>query len=79
MGYKTKVSPPGPDRGIDMWANKDDLWVTPPTIIDRQQNAIALAGNLLVIKSKPSMKLLAVQNSNARLSIYRREYVSQKN
>lgn len=33
MGYKIKVSPPGPDRGIDIWANKDDLWVTPPTII----------------------------------------------
>ena len=33
MGYKTKVSPPGPDRGIDIWANKDDLGVTPPTII----------------------------------------------
>ena len=33
MGYKTKVSPPGPDRGIDIRANKDDLWVTPPTII----------------------------------------------
>jgi len=33
MGYKTKVSPPGPDRGIDIWANKDELWVTPPTII----------------------------------------------
>jgi restriction system protein len=33
MGYQTKVSPPGPDRGIDIWANKDDLWVTPPTII----------------------------------------------
>src|SRR5713101_7686580 len=33
MGYKTKVSPPGPDRGIDIRGNKDDLWVTPPTII----------------------------------------------
>ncbi len=33
MGYKTKVSPPGPDRGIDIWANKDDLGVTPPTIL----------------------------------------------
>jgi len=21
MGYKTKVSPPGPDRGIDIWAS----------------------------------------------------------
>jgi restriction system protein len=33
MGYKTKVSEPGPDRGIDIVAHKDDLGVTPPTII----------------------------------------------
>lgn len=33
MGYKTNVSKPGPDRGIDIVANKDDLGVTPPTII----------------------------------------------
>ena len=33
MGYKTKVSEAGPDRGIDIIAHKDDLGVTPPTII----------------------------------------------
>jgi restriction system protein len=33
MGYQTTVSPPGPDRGIDIKAHKDDLGVTPPTII----------------------------------------------
>ncbi len=33
MGYKTKISAPGPDRGIDIVAHKDDLGVTPPTII----------------------------------------------
>jgi restriction system protein len=33
MGYKTKVSEPGPDRGIDIVAHKDDLGVTPPTVI----------------------------------------------
>jgi len=33
MGYKTKVSEPGPDRGIDILAHKHDLGVTPPTII----------------------------------------------
>lgn len=33
MGYKTTVSPPGPDRGIDIEAHKDDLGVTPPTLI----------------------------------------------
>jgi restriction system protein len=32
MGYQTTVSPPGPDRGIDIKAHKDDLGVTPPTI-----------------------------------------------
>ncbi len=33
MGYKTKVSEPGPDRGIDIIAHKDDLGVEPPTIL----------------------------------------------
>lgn len=33
MGYKTKVSPPGPDRGIDIVAHKDELGVTPPIIL----------------------------------------------
>lgn len=32
MGYKVKVSPPGPDRGIDIVAHRDDLGVEPPTI-----------------------------------------------
>jgi restriction system protein len=33
MGYKAKVSPPGPDRGIDIVAHKDDLGVVPPTVL----------------------------------------------
>jgi restriction system protein len=33
MGYKTKVSEPGPDRGIDIVAHKDDLGVAPPPLI----------------------------------------------
>jgi restriction system protein len=33
MGYKTKVSEPGSDRGIDIIAYKDDLGVEPPVII----------------------------------------------
>lgn len=33
MGYNTKVSEPGPDRGIDIIAYKDDLGVNPPRII----------------------------------------------
>ena len=33
MGYKTRVSKPGPDRGIDIVAHKDDLGVEPPVIL----------------------------------------------
>lgn len=33
MGYKTRISEPGPDRGIDIIAHKDDLGVEPPTIL----------------------------------------------
>lgn len=33
MGYKTRVSEPGPDRGIDIVAYKDDLGVEPPMIL----------------------------------------------
>ena len=33
MRYKTKVSEPGPDRGIDIVAYKDDLGVEPPVIL----------------------------------------------
>jgi restriction system protein len=33
MGYKVKVSPPGPDRGLDIIAHKDDLGVEPPTVL----------------------------------------------
>jgi len=33
MGYKTKLSKPGPDRGIDIMAHRDDLGVTPLAII----------------------------------------------
>ncbi len=33
MKYKTKVSKPGPDHGIDIVAYKDDLGVEPPVIL----------------------------------------------
>lgn len=33
MGYKTRASKPGPDRGIDIVAYKDDLGVEPPIIL----------------------------------------------
>jgi restriction system protein len=32
MGYRTIVSPPGPDRGIDIVAHKDKLGLEPPII-----------------------------------------------
>lgn len=32
MGYKTRVSPPGPDGGIDIIAHKDELGFEPPMI-----------------------------------------------
>lgn len=32
MGYRTRVSPPGPDRGIDIVAHKDELGFEPPLI-----------------------------------------------
>jgi restriction system protein len=32
MGYRTRVSPEGPDRGIDIVAHKDELGFEPPII-----------------------------------------------
>jgi restriction system protein len=32
MGYRTRVSPPGPDGGIDILAHKDELGFEPPII-----------------------------------------------
>lgn len=32
MGYRTRVSPPGPDTGIDIIAHKDELGFEPPFI-----------------------------------------------
>lgn len=32
MGYRTRVSPPGPDRGVDIVAHKDELGFEPPII-----------------------------------------------
>ncbi len=49
MGYKVIVSPPGPDRGIDIEAHKDDLGVEPPTILvqvkssDAEENEAAVS------------------------------------
>jgi restriction system protein len=32
MGYRTRVSPPGPDKGIDIVAHKDELGFEPPIV-----------------------------------------------
>ena len=32
MGYRTRVSPPGPDRGVDIVASRDELGLEPPII-----------------------------------------------
>lgn len=32
MGYRTRVSPPGPDGGVDILAHKDELGFVPPII-----------------------------------------------
>lgn len=32
MGYRTRVSPPGPDRGVDILAHRDELGFEPPII-----------------------------------------------
>jgi len=32
MGYRTRVSPPGPDGGVDFIAHKDELGFEPPII-----------------------------------------------
>ena len=32
MGYRTRVSPPGPDRGVDIFASHDGLGLTEPRI-----------------------------------------------
>ena len=32
MGYRTRISPPGPDTGIDIVAHKDELGFEPPFI-----------------------------------------------
>lgn len=49
MGYKIRVSPPGPDRGVDVVAHRDELGVALPTILvevksgDSQTNEAAVS------------------------------------
>lgn len=48
MGYETRVSPPGQDRGIDIKAYKDDLGVSSPTILVQVKSSEKEANERLV-------------------------------
>jgi restriction system protein len=48
MGYKTRVSPPGPDGGIDIVAHKDDLGFVPPVIKVQVKSAESNIGDPVV-------------------------------
>ena len=46
MGYKTRVAPPGPDRGVDVFASPDGLGLAEPRIfveVKRRQGTIGAA------------------------------------
>ena len=45
MGYNTRVSEPGPDRGIDIIAHKDELGFEPPIIKVQVKSGQGASGN----------------------------------
>jgi len=45
MGYRTRVSPPGPDTGIDIIAHKDELGFEPPIIKVQVKSSDGNIGN----------------------------------
>ena len=45
MGYNTRVSDPGPDRGIDIIAHKDELGFEPPIIKVQVKSGQGASGN----------------------------------
>lgn len=45
MGYRTRVSPPGPDGGIDIIAHKDELGFEPPIIKVQVKSKEGSSGN----------------------------------
>lgn len=45
MGYRTRVSPPGPDRGIDIIAHRDELGFEPPIIKVQVKSGQGSSGN----------------------------------
>ena len=48
MGYRTRVSPPGPDQGIDVVAHKDELGLEPPIIQVQVKSSESNVGNSVV-------------------------------
>jgi restriction system protein len=48
MGYRTRVSPKGPDRGIDIIAHKDELGFEPPIIKVQVKSTEENVGNPVV-------------------------------
>ncbi|MDQ3605705.1 MAG: restriction endonuclease, partial [Gemmatimonadota bacterium] len=45
MGYRTRVSPPGPDSGIDIVAHRDELGFEPPIIKVQVKSTEGSVGN----------------------------------
>jgi restriction system protein len=48
MGYRTRVSPPGPDGGIDIIAHKDELGFEPPIIKVQVKSSEGSTGDPIV-------------------------------
>jgi restriction system protein len=48
MGYRTRVSPPGPDTGVDIIAHKDELGFEPPIIKVQVKSTEGSIGNEIV-------------------------------
>ncbi len=45
MGYRTRVSPPGPDTGIDIVAHKDEFGFEPPIVKVQVKSSTGSVGN----------------------------------
>ena len=48
MGYRTRVSPPGPDGGVDILAHKDELGFEPPIIKIQVKSSEGSTGDRVV-------------------------------
>ncbi len=48
MGYRTRVSPPGPDGGLDILAHRDELGFEPPIIKVQVKSTESSIGNDIV-------------------------------